>query len=193
MNQLITLFNPQEYAAVISLIGAFLVISVVLYIVGTSTIKEDKKEVKKKVYRARGRYFFGLVACIVILLFVSMRLLPYPKFQTNSDEVVSVVAMQWLWKMAPGVTNDSPVDFKGTNEITLPVNKTIKFIVRSGDVNHNFGIYSSTGVLLAQIQAMPEYSNELQYNFKDKGDYDILCLEFCGVAHQAMFGKIHVE
>ncbi|MBS1973654.1 MAG: cytochrome C oxidase subunit II, partial [Bacteroidetes bacterium] len=76
---------------------------------------------------------------------------------------------------------------------TLPANKAIRFIVTSGDVNHDFAIYDNNGVLVAQTQAMPQYHNELQYVFPQKGDYEILCLEYCGLAHAIMLGKIHVQ
>ncbi|MBS1949098.1 MAG: cytochrome C oxidase subunit II [Bacteroidetes bacterium] len=193
MSQLIVLLTVQGYAAIISLAGAILVIAVVLFLLRTSTTQEDKLAVKKKVYKIRGRYFFALVTCIIILLLVTLQLLPYPKFQSEPGEVVTVVGMQWMWKMAPGTSIETPAAFTGNNEITLPANKAIRFIVTSGDVNHDFAIYDNNGVLVAQTQAMPQYHNELQYVFPQKGDYEILCLEYCGLAHAIMLGKIHVQ
>ncbi|MBS1632926.1 MAG: hypothetical protein JST10_10180 [Bacteroidetes bacterium] len=193
MNHTFPFLTLQISASLISLLGALLVIAVVLFLIFTSSVQEDKSSVKHKVYKFRGKYFLILSLTIVILLFTSLRLLPYPRFQDTADETVSVVGMQWLWKMAPGVSNESPAAFKGKNEITLPVNKTIRFVVTSADVNHNFAIYNSSGVLLTQTQAMPQYKNKLQYMFTEKGDYEILCLEFCGLAHAIMTAKIHVE
>ena len=193
MSKLIVLITIQGYAAIISLAGAILVISVVLFLLGTSSTEEDKMSAKKKVYKVRARYFLGLVACIVILLFVTLQLLPYPRFQSEPGEVVTVVAMQWMWKMAPGPSNETPAAFTGNTELTVPANKAIRFVVTSADVNHDFAIYNSKGVLVAQTQAMPQYHNELEYTFSEKGDYQILCLEYCGLGHAIMFGKIHVE
>jgi cytochrome c oxidase subunit 2 len=119
--------------------------------------------------------------------------LPYPRFQDKADEVVTVVGIQWDWQMAHGITNKAPHEFLGKNEISLPVNKRIKFIVTSDDVNHDFGIYNNKGVLLTQTQAMPQYKNVLEYVFTHKGDYSILCLEYCGLAHGFMMGTIHVQ
>jgi cytochrome c oxidase subunit 2 len=75
----------------------------------------------------------------------------------------------------------------------VPANKQIKFIVTSSDVTHSFAIYNQSGVLLTQIQAMPQYKNELEYVFTQKGKYTILCLEYCGLAHAFMSGTIHVN
>ncbi|MBS1491055.1 MAG: hypothetical protein JSS93_11045 [Bacteroidetes bacterium] len=193
MSRSILLFTLQDYAALASLVGALIVVSVVFFLVFTSSTEEEKHAAKEKVYKARGRYFFGLVAVVVVVLFMSLRLLPYPSFQAEADEVVTVVGMQWAWKMATGVTDKTPAEFAGSNEITLPVNKSIRFMVTSADVNHNFAIYNSSGVLVTQTQAMPQYYNELRYDFTEKGDYEILCLEYCGMAHPYMVGKIHVE
>ncbi|MBS1919247.1 MAG: hypothetical protein JST17_03235 [Bacteroidetes bacterium] len=193
MNFLSPLLSIQSFAAIISFIAAMLVVVVVIFLVITSSTEEDKYSVKHKVYKLRSRYFFALVICIVAGLFISLRLLPYAKFQSEPDETVTVVAMQWAWKIAPGVTDKNPVDFTGGSEITVPANKHIRFVVTSSDVNHDFAIYNSKGLLVAQTQAMPEYHNALEYIFPEKGDYHILCLEYCGLAHSIMSGIIHVN
>lgn len=193
MTLLNILLTVQTFAAIVSLIGALIVVSVVFFLISSSTNYEDKMAAKKKVYKARTRYFFGLASVVVVLLFISLRLLPYPKYQKTPDKTVTVVGMQWAWKMGEGVSDKKPSEFAGSNEITLPVNKAIRFIVTSSDVNHNFAIYTSEGDLVAQTQAMPGYSNELQYTFTHPGEYSVLCLEYCGLAHSIMMGKIHVN
>lgn len=193
MNPFITLLILQDYAVIISLATGALVVIVVIFLMATSSIGEDKDSAKHKTYKMRGRYFFGLILVLIIFLFMSLRFLPYPRFQNNPDEEVTVVGMQWSWKMAPGVSDKSPAEFTGANEINLPVNKRIEFVVTSADVNHDFAIYNSKGVLLAQTQAMPGYKNKLQYEFTQKGDYSILCLEYCGLAHSFMMATLHIN
>lgn len=193
MNPIIPLLILQDYAVIISMAVGALVVVVVIFLMATSSISEDKDSAKHKTYKMRGRYFFGLIVVLIIFLFMSLRFLPYPRFQKNPEVEVTVVGMQWAWKMAPGISDKSPVEFTGSNEITLPVNKRIEFIVTSSDVNHNFAIYNDKGVILAQTQAMPGYHNKLQYEFTQKGDYAILCLEYCGLAHSFMMGTLHVN
>ena len=193
MSHLNTFLTLQGYAGFISFGAGILVVAVVLFLIFTSSKSEDKTSVTNKVYKIRGRYFFGLILLLVLGLIITLRLLPYPRFQSEADEIVSVVGMQWMWKMIPGKSDKSPADFSGDTEINLPVNKRIKFIVTSADVNHNFAIYNHEGVLLTQVQAMPQYKNELYYVFTQKGDYAILCLEYCGMAHGFMVGTIHVN
>ena len=193
MRQLITFISLQDFAGKISFAAGALVVAVVIFLIATSSKSEDKDSVKHKVYKIRGRYFFGLVLAIIAFLLITLRLLPYPHFQEKPDEVVTVVGMQWSWKMVNGVSNIKPTEFTGPDSIFLPVNKRIEFIVKSADVNHDFAIYNDKGALIAQTQSMPGYENKLQHVFSQKGVYHILCLEYCGLAHAFMMGTIHVN
>lgn len=193
MSQFIVFLTLQDFAGIISLAVALIVVCIVVFLIVTSAKSEGKLSVEHKVYKIRGRYFWGLSAVLIITFFISLRFLPYPHFQGKADEVVTVVGIQWDWEMAHGISKKTPHEFFGRNEITLPVNKRIKFIVTSDDVTHNFAIYNSKGALLTQTQAMPQYQNELQYVFKQKGKYTILCLEYCGLVHPFMTGTIYVE
>jgi cytochrome c oxidase subunit 2 len=40
---------------------------------------------------------------------------------------------------------------------------------------------------------MPGYVNKLRVRFPAAGDYEVLCLEYCGVAHHAMRTVIRVR
>lgn len=187
------LLSVHSFVGIVSFAAGALVVLVVIFLMATSSAEEEKTSAKHKVYKVRGRYFFALVICIVAGLFVSLSFLPYSKFRGKTNETVTVVARQWSWSMAPGVYNKRISDFTANNEIILPVNKNIMFVVTSADVNHNFAIYNSRGELVAQTQAMPQYRNELKYTFKEKGEYHVLCLEYCGMAHAYMYGIIHIQ
>ncbi|MEO9023339.1 MAG: hypothetical protein ABI237_18835 [Ginsengibacter sp.] len=193
MSQFIAFLTLQGFVGIITLVASLIIVSVVIFLIVTSNKSEDRSLVKYKVYKIRARYFIGLSVALVIILFISLQLLHYPRFQGEADEIVTVVGIQWDWEMAHGITDKTPHQFLGKNEISLPVNKRIKFIVTSDDVTHNFGIYNNKGVLLTQIQAIPQYRNELQYFFTQKGKYTILCLEYCGLVHPFMMGTIHVQ
>lgn len=185
------LLTIQEMAGLLSLIGAIIVVAVVLFVISSGGAYEDKHEVKKKVYKARKQYFFVLSALVVIMLFTSLQYTPY-NHKDNPDITVAVVGMQWTWKMQEG-TSLKPEDVTGSNEIKLPAHKSIRFDATSIDVNHNFAIYNSKGDLVAQTQAMPSYTNSLLYTFDEPGEYTILCLEYCGMPHGYMTGKIHIQ
>ena len=189
-----TLLSIHNTIGLISFIGTAIVIFVVVFIMATSGKVEDKHEAKEKIYKLRKKYFWGLIAILSILLFTSFGFLPYNHAENeNPNERVSVLAFQWGWKMSTDPLTKDLKDFKGKNEIDLPLNKDIEFIVASKDVTHNFGIYNTKGELLSQVQSMPGYENKLHYTFKEEGDYKILCLEYCGLAHAFMVGTIHIK
>lgn len=193
MSLFFAMLTLQNFVGIISLAGALIVASVVVFLIATSSKIEDKASLKNKFYKIRGRSIFGIILFLLIILIITFQLWPYPQSQNKADEIISVVGIQWDWEMAHGIINKTPHEFLGRNEISIPLNKRIKFIVTSDDVIHNFGIYNNKGVLLTQVPAMPQYKNQLQYIFTQKGDYTILCLEYCGLAHPFMTGIIHVR
>jgi cytochrome c oxidase subunit 2 len=66
-------------------------------------------------------------------------------------------------------------------------------VVTSRDVNHGLGLYGPDGVLLATVQAMPGYTNELDVTLKQTGTYRLLCFEYCGLGHHAMESRLEVR
>lgn len=193
MSPIIAFLTLQDFIGIIFLTVTLMIVSLVIFLIATSDKSEDIVIVKNRIYKKRRYYFLGLSLLLIIILFISLQWLPYPVFQSEPDEIVTVVGIQWDWEMALGKSHKSSHEFVGKNQISLPVNKRIKFIVTSDDVTHSFCLYDNRGLLLAQTQAMPQYKNELQYLFKKKGDYTILCLEYCGLAHPFMTGTIHVQ
>lgn len=193
MKYSLELLNLQENAALISLFGFLLVIGIVIYLIASSSHKEEQEAATEKVYKLRGRYLWGLSGVLLVLLIISMSSMPYHSPYRDADKTISVVGYQWLWKMAPGMYNGNLSAFDGKDSIALPADKLIKFEVTSNDVNHNFAIYNSKGYIVAETQAMPGYKNVLYYTFKEKGDYKVLCLEYCGLAHAFMEATIHIQ
>ena len=189
-----TLLSIHNMIGIISLIGTAIVVFTVVFLMSTSNKEEDKKEATAKIYKLRKKYFWGLIAVLAILLFTSFGFLPYQLSSSDQpSEKVSVLAYQWGWKMSTDTFTEDLSDFKGKSEIDLPINKDIEFIVAAKDVTHGFGIYNSKGTLLTEVQAMPGYENKLHYTFDKKGDYKILCMEYCGLAHAFMIGTIHIK
>ena len=92
--------------------------------------------------------------------------------------VIRASASQWRWEL--------------DRDMVAP-GQLVQFEVTSRDVNHGFAIYKDKNHLVAQAQTMPGYVNKLQLRFAEPGDYEVLCLEYCGVAHHAMRTVIKVR
>ena len=75
------------------------------------------------------------------------------------------------------------------NQITIPRGSTLTMYVTSKDVQHGF-IIAETNI---NMMVIPGQVSTLTATFDEPGEYTIVCNEYCGVGHQAMFGRIVVE
>jgi cytochrome c oxidase subunit 2 len=71
----------------------------------------------------------------------------------------------------------------------VPVGATVTFYATSPDVVHGFEI-AQTNV---DMTVVPGWVNSVTHTFGKAGTYLLLCNEFCGVAHQAMYATIEVK
>lgn len=135
----------------------------------------------KRVGSIRRWGLYGIGGVAIVALGVSIWQLPYPGIRTitlgEPVEVVDVAGHQWHWVLS---------------DDELPLGVPVEFRVTSMDVHHSFGLYDPNGVLVAQVQSIPDRVTRLIYTFTTPGEYEILCLELCGVAHHAMRSQITV-
>jgi cytochrome c oxidase subunit II len=132
-------------------------------------------------YRLRV-WLFGIAMLVLIgANYKTLGELPYintlPQLSAAAVQTSQVVAEQWAWTITPD---------------TFKVGQTAEFHVTSKDVNHGFALYDPEFRIVAQTQAMPGYTNVLRYTFTGSGTYQVLCLEYCGVAHHEMKAEIKV-
>ena len=125
----------------------------------------------------RTPFIWGLTALGVVISIAS--LWSWPHAVSAGDDVVTVNATggQWYW--------DIDVE-------EVPALQPVVFNVHTEDVNHGLGIYGPNGRLHVQVQAMPGYVNQIEYVFDEPGLYQVLCMEFCGIAHHAMIAEFTV-
>ncbi len=170
----------QTVAWIISLFFMLMVAAVFGVVALKSKERKDYEPIKKKWYKARTFYGISLVVLMLVLTIYTLRELPYnqPVYGQGKDPtIVDVEALQFGW-------NISQTSFK--------VGEPIEFDVTSADVNHGFGIYDEDMNLIAQTQAMPEYVNKVYITFDEPGTYEVLCLEYCGLAHHLMIATLEV-
>jgi cytochrome c oxidase subunit 2 len=74
------------------------------------------------------------------------------------------------------------------NEVRVPAGVTVAFDVASPDVIHGFHI-DRTNV---NAMVVPGEITHFEHTFEKPGEYRLVCHEYCGIAHQAMFGKVVV-
>jgi len=171
----------QTVAWITSLIFMSIVVFVFAFVAMKSREKRDYEPIKKKWYKARTFYGSVLVIFMLAVTIYTLRDLPYnqPVYgEGNEPTVVEVEAFQFGWNMS---------------QTEFSAGEPIEFEVTAADVTHGFGIYDEDMNLLAQTQAMPEYTNTVYITFDEPGTYEILCMEYCGLAHHIMIQEIVVK
>jgi cytochrome c oxidase subunit 2 len=94
---------------------------------------------------------------------------------------VKVTAQMWKWSF-------QYEDGKTTDSLYVPVNKPIKLILHSNDVNHSFFIPA----FRLKKDVFPNRERITWFIAKETGEYDIACSEYCGLNHSYMYSKIFV-
>lgn len=152
------------------LIVTLLVMMGVLALILQAVLATDGPEPSENAPKTRSKVIWAMVVLGLLVSVASLR--EWPHAQAGTDAlVVNIESGQWWWD---------------TDTTEIPAGQQVEFRVTSEDVNHGLGIYNSDMKLLIQVQAMPNYTNKVVYTFEEPGTYQILCMEFCGVAHHDM-------
>ena len=129
----------------------------------------------------RDRLFWLVIAAGVVISVATLWEWPiagHAAAAAKPDVVIRAVGHQWRWQL---------------DRDTVQAGQLVEFELTSSDVNHGFAIYRDKNSMVAQTQAMPGYVNKLQVRFTEPGDYEVLCLEYCGIAHHNMRAVIKVR
>src|SRR6266705_3151509 len=152
----------------------------------------------------------GVIAMLAPGLFAWAKFIDVPK----EAAVVEVVGRQWnftyrfpgadgaLGTVDPRFRSEenpfgmNPDDPKGQDDILisspelhLPVNKPVKVELRSIDVLHDFTVPQ----FRAKMNMVPGLVTYLWFTPTRTGDFEVYCMQLCGIAHFAMRGKVVVD
>ncbi len=144
--------------------------------------------------RLRRNFFYSLTGLLVIVLALTLRHMPYPVPTERPERIIFVVGKQFAFGISSRPIADD-ADWEAATysaPVQIPTGAMVEFRVSSFDVNHGFAVYSPSGELLGQVQAMPGYVNRLRMRFRRPGIYHVFCLEFCGMDHYRMRGLFFV-
>lgn len=95
-----------------------------------------------------------------------------PVVRPNPEEPVYVRASMWEWYPA----------------LQLKEGETYKIHLSSIDINHGFSIQPVN----LNLMVLPGYDYIANLKPTSKGDFRIICNEYCGLGHHTMVGKIEV-
>lgn len=117
---------------------------------------------------------------LAILLVFGLSLLPSWTSAETPDLRVNVRAEQYWWRLGYELPDGSTVET--ANELHLPNDATIEFVLSSTDVIHSFWIPALGG----KMDAIPGRTNVLRLTPTKTGTYRGVCAEFCGPSHTLM-------
>lgn len=176
----------QAAALWVFIASSVLIAGVFLYVARSS--REPRDADTGKAYRLRRILFLGAVSAAVIVIAFTLPRSPYAGAEAPPDHLVYATAMRFGFSFSnePVTSLADLGTVQPINDLSLPVGATVEFRLSSLDVNHSFAVYDARGVLVGQTQAMPGYVNRLRMQFDEPGRYEVLCLEYCGIAHHTM-------
>ncbi|MGF1699515.1 cytochrome c oxidase subunit II [Photobacterium makurazakiensis] len=197
--------------------GAFFI--VINLMIAWFVIRYRHKEGRKSVYQPDNKkleaWLIGLTTIAIIGL-LAPGLVVYGKFVTvpKDAKVFEVVGEQWKWSFRfPGddnklgqshirfISSSNPLGLDPDDpassddkiilspELHLPLYTPLKVLLRSKDVLHDFNVPQ----FRAKMDMVPGTVTYFWFTPTQRGTFDILCAELCGVGHFNMRGRVVVE
>lgn len=191
-------------------INSFIAYAVMRYRQRTGGRAEYAPENKKLEAWLVGLTTVGIASMLAPGLFVWAKVIQVP----NDAMQFEALGKQWHWSYRfPGkdgvlgtvdarYVSDSnpfglnPDDPNGRDdvlisspELHLPVGKPIKALLRSVDVLHDFSVPQ----FRVKMDLVPGLVTYVWFTPTRTGEFDLLCLELCGIAHYTMRGRVVVE
>ena len=157
-----------------------------LYVTGTT--KEEKKFINIPHMLVLVCDVFIIIGAVQVWVEVKQTLPP-------ADATVGIHAQQWSWIFkhpGPDGKLGTADDIDTAHDLFIEVGKTYHYKLTAEDVMHSF----SVPVFRLKQDAIPgrEITGWFKANGPGKaGEYDIQCVEMCGIGHGIMAGRIHLQ
>lgn len=153
----------------------------------TVLVKPGPHEINKTRFLVIGGGALFPVIVISISIYFSLSPLPVlVKAAPEGSMTVNVSAAQWWWRVKYPIGKEQEVEL--ANEIWLPVNEPVQFLLSSEDVIHSFWIPSLAG----KMDMIPGRTTQLSFTPTKTGHYRGACAEYCGSSHALMHLDVKV-
>lgn len=96
---------------------------------------------------------------------------------------IQVTAKKWVW------TFEYPDGTRSINEVHIPVNRAVKFVMSSEDVIHDFYVPD----MRVKRDVLPNRYTQLWFTPTVLGDHVVECAQYCGKGHSDMLAHIFVD
>lgn len=167
--------HMQNIALALTTISLVVLLACFWWVLSRTQTATSLDQIAPKAYRLRSRLFWIVMLSGLVISVATLAPWPHDARASEVSRHIDVKARQWSWELS---------------DTEVKVGEVVEFRVTAEDVNHGFGLYDAEKRMLVQIQAMPGFTNKVRYRFERAGKYEILCLEYCGVAHHGMTAVI---
>ena len=125
-----------------------------------------------------------LIPFVLMMIIFGWGWVEYKKMKApvaNALEI-NVIGRQWLWNF------QYPNGRQAMNDVVIPLNKPVKFIMTSEDVLHSFYVPNFRN----KQDVVPGMYTSLYVVATMTGVHKIYCAEYCGTSHSDMLGRVIV-
>ncbi len=123
-----------------------------------------------------------LLLCVGLFFWGIQGYLEYTVAPGEAMEV-QVTAKQWLWQF------EYPDGTRSINEIHVPVNKPVRFVMTSEDVLHDFYVPD----MRVKKDIVPGRYTQIWFTPTLIGEHVSTCAEYCGKGHSDMHARLFVD
>jgi len=114
--------------------------------------------------------------------YVELRAIEKPQ---RGEMRVNVTGQQFAWTFEYPQAKGKPIS---STRLYLPVDKPVRFFVRSPDVIHDFWVPA----FRMKVDAVPGIETSYRITPRRKGTYPVVCAELCGLGHSLMRNRATV-
>jgi len=158
-----------------------IMIALALYAIWLQPGAHDVKQTRRWIIG--GGVVFPTVVLSVLLVFGLRMLPPLVAKAPEGSLQVEVKGLQWWWRVRyPPAADAIGNTVELANEIRLPVNEPVQFLLDSEDVLHSFWIPALGG----KVDMFPGRRTRLALTPTRTGTFRGVCAEYCGDAHAQM-------
>ena len=124
-----------------------------------------------------------VIPLVIVLMMFYIGWKGFSPMREVPDDALPVKAIGRMWEWSFDYGNG-----KISKDLVVPHNRNIKLNLFSEDVNHGLFIPA----FRVKEDVIPGYDNYLWFRPILKGEYDIYCTDYCGLAHSGMVAKVIV-
>jgi cytochrome c oxidase subunit 2 len=177
-------------------IAAMVVGALVLGLITYALIRFRRRDdtiPNQRPYNVKWEIIYTVTPIIVVAVLFGFSVSTQNKVDRLVDKpglVIDVTGYQWGWQFD---YRDKDVSVNGSGEqeppeLVLPVGETVRFVLRTNDVNHSFWVPA----FLEKRDLIAGIDNQIDITPDRLGTFDGRCAEYCGLDHWRMSFTVRV-